>query len=149
MRPIVWDGWIIDYNDALAYLKGEKTWSEIRRKQVKFLVDTGALRTVIPRKLLDNIRSLDIKEVYAQGICDRQTKFMLSHIGVALSVDDERIVSVHGVLIALEDEVEKKLEETLSAHNASAILGLISMDELHVTIDEKTKKPKLMPLMIL
>ena len=149
MKPIIWDGWIIDYYDALAYLKGEKTWSEVKCEKIKFLVDTGALRTIIPSKLLKNIKPLNIKDVYAQGVCDRPTKFMLSHLGVALAVNDECVVSIHGVLIPLEDKVEERLEEILNAHNAGAILGLISMDELHVTIDEKTKKPKLVPLMVL
>ncbi len=149
MRPIVWNGWVIDYYDALAFLKKEKEWFETKRESIKFLVDTGALRTIIPRRLLSNIKPLDIKEVYAQGICDKPTKFMLSHLGIALTVDGEHIVSIHGVLIPLEDEVERKLRGVLGAHNADAILGLISMDELHVIVDEKTKKPKLMPLMIL
>ncbi len=149
MRPIVWDGWIIDYYDALAYLRGEKAWSETKHRRARFLVDTGALRTIIPRSVLGGIEALNIREVYAQGICDRPTKFVLSHLGIALTVNDKRVASIHGVLIPLEDEVERKLGEVLGAHDANAILGLISMDELHVAIDEKTKKPKLMPLMIL
>jgi len=64
---------------------------------------------------------------------------MLPHLGVALIVDNRQIVSIREVLIPLEDEVERKLEEILGAHNADAILGLISMDELHVAIDEKQR----------
>ncbi len=149
MRPILWDGWVIDYYDALAYLRREKTWFEVKHRKMRFLVDTGTLRTIVPRGLLEDINPLNIREVRAQGICDRPARFMLSHLGIALAVDDKHVVSIHGVLIPLEDEVEKKLKEVLSANSADGILGLISMDELHVVIDEKTKKPKLMPLMIL
>ena len=65
MRLILWDGWIIDYNDALAYPRREKKWSEIKCREIKFLVDIGAFRTIMPKKTLGNITPLNISEVYA------------------------------------------------------------------------------------
>jgi len=45
MESIVWDGWVIDYDDVLAYLREEKKWSEIKLEKVRFLVDTRAFIT--------------------------------------------------------------------------------------------------------
>ncbi len=74
---------------------------------------------------------------------------MLAHLGIGIEVDNKPIVSIHGILIPLEEEVEKRLTEILRPHNADVILGLVSMDELHITIEEKTHRPKPLPIIIL
>ena len=140
MRPVVWKGWIIDYEDALAFLRGEKNWDSTKRREVRFLVDTGALRTIIPSWLLEGLKPLYLKEVSVQGVCDKPSRFMLVHLGIAISIDGKPLVSIHGVLIPLEEDVEKSVARALEPYNVDAILGLISMDELHITIDEKTQK---------
>jgi len=148
MEPVIWDGFVCDLFDLSEFLRGAKKWENVRKKQVKFLVDTGASISVLPRELIEGIKVIDQGITKAQGICKEPIPARKILVGIAILVDGIQ-ASNHEVLVLADQIAEKKLLDILRRIGASALLGRLSLDSLNLIIDPKTRKPMKIPLYVL
>lgn len=149
MREIIWSGFICDVHDLLSYLNGEIAWERVRKREVKFLVDTGASKSVVLEEAFNGLRVESMGMTVAHGICDKPVKFKRVLAGVAVDLEGEVVASVHEVLVPAEDMVGKRLRELLSPLGASAILGRLSLDSLNLGVHPTTLKPVKIPTLLL
>ena len=149
MEELLWEGFICDFYDLSKYLRKEIAWDSVHKIRIKFLVDTGASKSIIPKDIIDGIRTLDLGETTAQGICDKPPRFKVVLSGIAIVLDNDLATSIHEVLVPTETEVEKSIRKLLAPINASAILGRLSMDVLNLRIDPQTSKPTKIPTLLL
>ncbi|MEX0568027.1 MAG: hypothetical protein DRI92_02215 [Aquificota bacterium] len=149
MKEIVWEGYICDLYDLSEYLRGEVKWDKVNKKKVRFLVDTGASKSIVLEDTISGLRTIEMGKTTAQGVCDKPTKFRVTLLGIAISLDDEIDASIHEVLVPIEEKVEQKLQELFTHTNTSAILGRLSMDSLEIRIHPKTLQPTKIPTLLL
>ncbi len=149
MEELLWRGFICDLYDLSKYLCKEITWDNVDKRRIKFLVDTGASKSIIPKDIIGGIRTLDLGETTTQGICDKPSRFKVLLSGIAIVLDNDLVASIHEVLVPTETEVEKSIRKLLAPINASAILGRLSMDVLNLRIDPQTSKPTKIPTLLL
>ena len=141
---IVWDVYIMNPEEFKRITK--IGWSNIRKRKIRMLVDTGASFPLIPMNIANELNLTFYDKIPLRGLCDREILCWRSSAVFAINVEDELRYAITFVFIPIEDLCDffKQLRE----HNIDGILGLSAISSFNVAIDTKTGKPKLLPYLV-